>query len=92
MLYSSVYVFCRETFLVACVNFFAGIFAGFAVFSVLGYAAYTLDTSVDKVIESGPYVCYATSNDVDGDSYCLFNHRVAVQRKALACRPTFGRA
>ena len=39
--------------MVTLVNFFTGIFAGFAVFGFLGYLAWKLDTTVDGVVDSG---------------------------------------
>jgi len=46
-------VFHSEAVCVTLVNFFTGIFAGFAVFGFLGYLAWHMDTSVDDVIDSG---------------------------------------
>ena len=39
------------------VNFFTGIFAGFAVFGFLGYLAWTIDTPIADVVESGILSC-----------------------------------
>jgi len=45
--------FDSETIFVPVVNFFTGIFAGFSVFSFLGYLAWELNTSVDLVVDNG---------------------------------------
>jgi len=46
-------LFDSETIFVTTVNYFTGIFAGFAVFGFLGYLASELDTDVADVVESG---------------------------------------
>jgi len=47
-----------ETIFVALLNFFTGIFAGFAVFGFLGYLAWKLDTSIEDVVDSGMLLLY----------------------------------
>jgi len=49
-------LFDSETIFVALLNFFTGIFAGFAVFGFLGYLAWKLGTSIHDVVDSG--ICY----------------------------------
>jgi len=44
-----------EAISVTLLNFFTGIFAGFAVFGFLGYLAWHMDTSVHDVVDSGIY-------------------------------------
>ena len=43
----------RDTLIVVALDAVTSIFAGFAIFSILGYLAHTLSTSVDKVAASG---------------------------------------
>jgi len=50
--------FVRETIMVTLVNFFTGIFVGFAVFGFLGYLAWKLDTTIDGVVDSGRVVFF----------------------------------
>ena len=38
---------------VTLANYFTGIFAGFVVFSFLGFMAGTMNASVDEVVDSG---------------------------------------
>ena len=42
-----------DAIIVVSLDAATSIFAGFAVFSILGHLAYTLDTSVDRVVASG---------------------------------------
>jgi len=42
-----------DTLLVVILDALTSIFAGFAIFSVIGHLAFTLNTSVDKVATSG---------------------------------------
>jgi len=44
---------CRDTLVVTLANYFTGIFAGFVVFSFLGFMAGTMNASVDEVVDSG---------------------------------------
>ena len=44
----------RDTLIYACVNCFTSIFAGFGIFSVLGYMAYEMNVDVSEVATGGP--------------------------------------
>jgi len=44
-----------DTLLVVILDAVTSIFAGFAIFSIIGHLAYTLNTSVDKVAASGAW-------------------------------------
>lgn len=44
--------------MVSVTNVFTAIFAGFAVFSVLGFMAHNLDASVDDVVQGGPGLAF----------------------------------
>ena len=46
-------VFHRDAILVSCINCGTSFFAGFVVFSVLGFMAHELKTSVGEVVTSG---------------------------------------
>lgn len=41
---------------VTLANYFTGIFAGFVVFSFLGFMAGTMNSSVDEVVDSGTFI------------------------------------
>jgi len=45
-----------DTLLVVILDAVTSIFAGFAIFSVIGHLAYTLSTGVDKVAASGKFL------------------------------------
>jgi len=44
-----------DTLLVVILDAVTSIFAGFAIFSIIGHLAYTLNTGVDKVAASGKF-------------------------------------
>lgn len=44
--------------MVSLTNVFTAIFAGFAVFSILGFMAHNLDSSVDDVVQGGPGLAF----------------------------------
>ncbi|KAH9489778.1 Sodium- and chloride-dependent glycine transporter 2 [Bulinus truncatus] len=44
----------RDSMLVPLINCGTSLFAGFVIFSVLGYMAHELNTSVDKIVTQGP--------------------------------------
>jgi len=48
-----------DTLIVVTLDAVTSIFAGFAIFSILGHLAHTLNTSVDKVASSGVYVVHS---------------------------------
>ena len=56
-------MFYRDTLIVTLGNCATSIFAGFAIFSFLGFMAQDMGTTVDKVVQSGKnkllssYVC-----------------------------------
>jgi len=43
----------RDTLVVTLANYFTGIFAGFVVFSFMGFMAGTMNASVNDVVDSG---------------------------------------
>jgi len=45
----------RDTLIVVVLDALTSIFAGFAIFSIIGYLAHTLSKSVDNVVQSGAY-------------------------------------
>lgn len=45
-----------DTLIVVILDTITGIFAGFAIFSIIGHFAYTRDTEVDKVAASGQFL------------------------------------
>jgi len=48
----------KSAFITAIANCSYSLFAGFAVFSVLGYMAYVKGVAVDDVVASGPGLCF----------------------------------
>lgn len=81
-LYSSFFpsVFlCRDAFLLAIINSGTSFFAGFVVFSVLGFMAAEQGVDISKVAESGKNKAPPTNwlpetrfNTTDSKSYCIF--------------------
>lgn len=61
-LYSSFFFsdcfFCRDAFLLAIINSGTSFFAGFVVFSVLGFMAAEQGVDISKVAESGKNTAY----------------------------------
>ncbi|TKS90829.1 Sodium- and chloride-dependent GABA transporter 3 [Collichthys lucidus] len=53
-------VFFSDCFALCCLNSATSIFAGFAVFSVLGFMAYELEVSIDNVVSGGPGLVFVT--------------------------------
>ena len=47
---------CRDALIVSLGNCLTSFFAGFVIFSFLGYLASELDVEVDEVVQSGTYV------------------------------------
>lgn len=47
-----------DAIVVSATNVFTAIFAGFAVFSVLGFMAHNLDSSVEDVVQGGPGLAF----------------------------------
>lgn len=45
-----------DALIVSIINCGTSFFAGFVIFSVMGFMAFTLNTSVDKVAASGKYL------------------------------------
>ena len=46
----------RDTLIVGIVNAGTSIFAGFVIFSFLGYLSYELEEPIEKVAQSGEYM------------------------------------
>jgi len=51
----------RDAAIVVALDAVTSIFAGFAIFSGLGYLAHTLGTTVDNVVVSGALACVIKS-------------------------------
>lgn len=49
---------CRDTFIVSLINCGTSVFAGFAVFSLLGFMATQLNREVKDVVEAGPGLAF----------------------------------
>jgi len=48
-------VTCSDTLIVVILDAVTSIFAGFAIFSIIGHLAHTLNTGVDQVVTSGMF-------------------------------------
>lgn len=48
----------KNAFITSIANCSYSVFAGFAVFSVLGYMAFTKGTTVESVVDAGPGLCF----------------------------------
>ena len=46
-------LFCRDAIMINIVSFFTSLYAGFAVFSIIGFMANEAGIDVEKVIDSG---------------------------------------
>lgn len=58
--FSFLYVF-RDAMIVPIINCGTSIFAGFVIFSVLGFMAHTAGTTVDEVVKQGDYGIFIVS-------------------------------
>ena len=81
--------FCfRDTLVVAVINGATSIFAGFVVFSFLGYLSYELEEPIEDVATSGSYFNIVTRTiSIDRSSY----QRVSISKK-MAEMATKGRS
>ncbi len=53
------FLFSSDAIVVSCINCGSSFFAGFVVFSVLGFMSHQLNVDIDKVATSGkPFVTY----------------------------------
>ena len=51
-------IFCRDTLIVSLINCGTSLFAGFVIFTMMGYMGHVLDISVDKVVKGGESVFF----------------------------------
>ncbi len=56
----------RDAIVIACANCATSLYAGFVVFSFVGFMAYELDKPVEKVAESGKSIFFLISNNPTG--------------------------
>jgi NSS family neurotransmitter:Na+ symporter len=61
----------QNAFITSFANCFYSIFAGFAVFGVLGYMAHTKGIGIDKVIQSGPTLAFVAYPEAISSLPCL---------------------
>ena len=47
---------CRDAIVINCVSFFTSLYAGFAVFSIIGFMANEAGVEISEVIKSGKFI------------------------------------
>ena len=63
-MYSSIcfILFCRDTLIISCVNSGTSMFAGFVVFSIVGFMARAQNKPIEEVAQSGMHASFPANN------------------------------